>query len=240
MSLVGTTMQKVLAFNERRIDRLVPKGDGPLDTRDFPWMDELHAHWPEIAAEVDALIEKRVTLPQVSDLAGFDQENEGSWSNLALYSYGTWIPVNMARCPRTTELVRDIPGLQIAGFSVLGPNAHLLRHRGPNRGALRYQIGLRVPPPEGACRIVVGSETHVWSEGASMVFDHSVEHEAWNDSDAERYVLFIEFVWPLPGVTGVVNRITQRVFSLAARGLPKRAVEIDAVLNPPAEEPAAS
>ena len=146
----------------------------------------------------------------------------------------------MRRCPRTTELVRDIPGLQIAGFSVLGAGAHLPRHRGPNRGALRYQIGLRVPPPAGSCRIQIGSVTHVWAEGASMVFDHSVEHEAWNDSDAERYVLFIEFVWPLPGLTGACNRLIQRTFSLAARGLPRRAAEIDAVLNPPAGEPLAS
>lgn len=232
MSLVGSTVQRILAFNERRIDRLVPKGDGPLSTGDFPWMAELESHWHEIAAEVDALVAQRIRLPETSDLAGFDQGNEGSWTNLAIFSYGTWIEVNERRCPRTTELVRHIPGLQIAGFSVLGPHSHLPRHRGPNRGALRYQIGLRVPPPEGSCRIEVGSTMHVWSEGASMVFDHSVEHEAWNDSGGERFVLFIEFVWPLPGLTGATNRVVQRLFSLAARGLPKRAAEIDAVLNP--------
>ena len=232
MSLVGTAMQRILAGNERRLDRAIPKRDGPLDTADFPWMAALQPHWTEIAAEVDQLIAQRVALPQVSDLAGFDQGNEGSWTNLALFSYGKWIAPNVARCPRTTELVRDIPGLQIAGFSVLGPGAHLPRHRGPNRGALRYQIGLRVPEPAGSCRIQIGSVTHTWAEGASMVFDHSVEHEAWNDSSDERYVLFIEFVWPVPGLAGLVNRATQRVFSLAARGLPKRAVEIDAELNP--------
>ncbi len=232
MSLVGTTMQKVLAFNERMIDRRVPKGDGPLDTADFPWMAAVEARWEEIAAEIRGIVAQKIVLPETSDLAGFDQGNEGSWTNLAIYSYGTWIDVNRQRCPRTVEIVKDIPGLQIAGISVLGPGAHLPLHRGPNRGALRYQIGMIVPEPAGSCRIEIGSVTHVWSEGASMVFDHSVEHEAWNDSDSERFVLFIEFVWPLPGIAGLVNRIVQRSFSLAARGLPKRAIAIDAELNP--------
>ncbi len=232
MSLVGRAMQWVLAQNEAMIDRIRPKGDGPLDTDDFPWMAELQRSWPVIAAEVEDLRREGIALPQVSEVAGFDQGNEGSWSNFTLYSYGTWIDVNTARCPRTTALVRDIPDLQIAGFSVLGPGAHLPRHRGPNRGALRYQIGLVVPPPDGSCRIEVGSVTHVWAEGASMVFDHSVEHEAWNDGDGERFVLFIEFVWPLPGLTGRINRTVQRSFSLAARGLPARVRELDAALNP--------
>ncbi|MGN6694209.1 MAG: aspartyl/asparaginyl beta-hydroxylase domain-containing protein [Aquihabitans sp.] len=231
MSLVGRTMQWFLAKNEAMVDRAVPKTTGPLDTRDFPWMAPLEAHWEEIAAEVDELRRRRITLPEVSEVAGFDQGNEGSWTNFVIYSYGKWIDVNAARAPRTTALVRNIPNLQIAGFSVLGPGAHLPRHRGPNRGALRYQIGLRVPPPEGSCRIEVGNEMHVWSEGASMVFDHSVEHEAWNDSDADRYVLFIEFIWPLKGVPGLVNRVTQRVFSMAAHGLPDRVVELDAAMN---------
>ena len=232
MSLVGRSMQWVLARNEAMIDRVRPKGDGPLDTADFPWMAELERHWEEIAAEVDDLRSRRIALPQVSEVAGFDQGNEGSWSTFTIFSYGRWIEGNAARCPRTTDLVRSIPGLQIAGFSVLGPGAHLPRHRGPNRGALRYQIGLRVPEPEGACRIEVGSVTHVWTEGASMVFDHSVHHEAWNDADGERYVLFIEFIWPLPGVTGLVNRTIQRSFSVAAHGLPDRVAELDAALNP--------
>ena len=114
---------------------------------------------------------------------------------------------------------------------MLGPHSHLPRHRGPNRGALRFQIGLRVPGEPGDARIQVGDTLHVWSEGASMVFDHSVHHEAWNDSDGYRYLLFIEFVWPVPGITGAVNRAVQRVFSQAAAGVPDRLEEFDAALN---------
>jgi beta-hydroxylase len=224
-------MQRVMAWNERLIDRAIPKPSGTLSTEDFAWMAPLEAHWEEIAAEVDALRAARIQLPDVADVAGFDQGNEGSWTTYTLFTYGTWLETHCARCPVTTELVRDIPNLQVAGFSVLGPHSHLPRHRGPNRGALRYQIGLRVPEPAGSSRIQVGEDLHVWSEGASMVFDHSVHHEAWNDSDGDRYLLFIEFIWPIPGLTGSVNRLVQRIFSSAASGVPDRLEELDAALN---------
>ena len=224
-------MQRVMVLNESLLDRTIPKPTGPLDTADFPWTAALEARWEDIAAEVDQLIADRIAFPQVADIAGFDQGNEGSWSTYTLFTYGTWMDAQRARCPVTTSLVKDIPNLQVAGFSVLGPHAHLPRHRGPNRGALRYQIGLRVPGQPGDARIEVGDTMHVWSEGASLVFDHSVHHEAWNDSDGDRYLLFIEFVWPVPGLAGRLNRAIQGIFSRAAAGVPARLEEYDAAMN---------
>lgn len=231
MALVNGLMELGLRANERVLDRVHPKGNGPLSTGDFPWMAAITARWEDVRAEVDALERDRVRLPTTDEVAGFDQGAEGRWTSFILTSYGKWIDANCARCPVTTSLVRDIPGLQIAGFSVLGPHTHLPRHRGPNRGALRYQVGLKVPDPAGSSRIQIGDEVHIWSDGASMVFDHSVHHEAWNDSDADRYVLFIEFVWPVAGWPGLANRTTQRVFSLAARGVPRRVEELEQILN---------
>ena len=72
-------------------------------------MAPLEAHWEEIAAEVDALRADRIALPEVADVAGFDQGNEGSWTTYTLFTYGTWLETHCARCPVTTELVRDIP-----------------------------------------------------------------------------------------------------------------------------------
>jgi aspartyl/asparaginyl beta-hydroxylase (cupin superfamily) len=45
-----------------------------------------------------------------------------------------------------------------------------------------------------------------WREGGSLVFDDTHEHEAWNDTPAPRAVLFVDFVRPMPGILGLVNR----------------------------------
>ena len=231
MDLLIRGVAGLLNFNERTINRRIPPPPGPLDPADFAWVPSVEAAWPAIRAEVDALIDQGVRLPEIGDVTGVDQGNVGPWTTYILCSYGTWLDFNCERCPRTAEAVREIPGLQIAGLSVLEGGTHLPRHRGPNKGALRYQLGIRVPEPAGSCRIQVGNEMFVWDEHKSLIFDHTVHHEAWNDSDESRYVLFVELRTPLPRGLDLLNRMTQRVFSLAARGMEDRVRELDAALN---------
>jgi aspartyl/asparaginyl beta-hydroxylase (cupin superfamily) len=38
----------------------------------------------------------------------------------------------------------------------------------------------------------VGSETREWKAGSAWVFDDTIEHEAWNDSDQPRAILIID------------------------------------------------
>jgi hypothetical protein len=75
-----------------------------------------------------------------------------------LYGYGYWVKQNCARCPETARLLRKIPGLTMAFFSVLAPKAHIRPHRGPYKGLLRYHLGLMIPHPSSSCRIQVGDE----------------------------------------------------------------------------------
>jgi aspartyl/asparaginyl beta-hydroxylase (cupin superfamily) len=52
-------------------------------------------------------------------------------------------------------------------------------------------LPLIVPPN---CRFRVGGETREWHAGAAWVFDDTIEHEAWNDSDVPRAILIFD-VW---------------------------------------------
>ena len=44
-----------------------------------------------------------------------------------------------------------------------------------------------------------------WTEGHSLVFDDTYEHEAWNDTDETRVVLFVDVVRPLREPMRTVN-----------------------------------
>jgi aspartyl/asparaginyl beta-hydroxylase (cupin superfamily) len=44
------------------------------------------------------------------------------------------------------------------------------------------------------CGFRVGGETREWRIGAGWVFDDTIEHEAWNDSDLVRIILICD-VW---------------------------------------------
>ena len=42
----------------------------------------------------------------------------------------------------------------------------------------------------------LGEETRLWEEGRCLIFDVTVEHEAWNRSARDRLVLLFDFVRP--------------------------------------------
>ena len=52
-------------------------------------------------------------------------------------------------------------------------------------------LPLIVPP---GCGFRVGNETREWEEGKLLIFDDTIEHEAWNESDQDRVVLIFD-IW---------------------------------------------
>ena len=77
----------------------------------------------------------------------------------------------------------------------------------------RLHLGLVVPP---GCRLRVANETRDWQEGKCLVFDDTVEHEAWNDSDQVRSTLLLDFL--RPGVTDTrQHRVPEEVRRYAER-----------------------
>jgi beta-hydroxylase len=204
----------VIAANEAVITRFGPPSPAVWDPDDFAWSADVEAAYPTIRAEVEALLAGPTEIPHIEDVTGgIPQGNIGPWRSFVLMHQGTWIDWNCERCPGTTEVVRTIPGLTMAGFSVLEPGTHITTHRGPNKGALRHQLGVIVPGAEGDCRIRVGDEMLHWREGESVMFDFTFPHEAWNDSDAIRVLLMLEVVTPLPWYLDRPNRLAQHAMS---------------------------
>jgi aspartyl/asparaginyl beta-hydroxylase (cupin superfamily) len=76
-------------------------------------------------------------------------------------------------------------------FSMLKAGAHIGAHTGMHNTRLVCHLPLIVP--EG-CRFRVGNEVREWETGKLLIFDDTIEHEAWNDSDEDRVVLIFD-VW---------------------------------------------
>ena len=97
---------------------------------------------------------------------------------------------NCQLCPETTKLVEQIPGMTTAGFSSLAPDTHILPHTGYSKTVLRCHLGLIVPQ---GCTLRVGDEKRQWQEGKCLIFDDTVNHEAWNPTEQTRVILLIDF-----------------------------------------------
>jgi beta-hydroxylase len=118
------------------------------------------------------------------------------WNVYTLRLYGVNIEENMKRCPITANLVKMCPYIHTAVFSILEPGKVIPPHYGPNKGVLRYHLGLIVP--DGDCHIKVGSDTYRWKEGEGILFDETFQHSAHNNTDKVRAVLYLDIPRPMP------------------------------------------
>jgi ornithine lipid ester-linked acyl 2-hydroxylase len=180
-----------------------------FDPASFPWIASVEAEWAVVRKELDSLLTRREEIPNFQDLSDAQKPlTEGDqWKTFWLYAYGNTAEENCARCPETVRVLHKIPGMKSAMFSILAPKKHIPEHRGVWKGVLRYHLGLIVPQPVGSSRIRVGEDVRCWEEGKSMIFDDSHPHEAWNDCDSQRVVLFVDVERPLPFPLSLLNRV---------------------------------
>jgi len=119
------------------------------------------------------------------------------WGAYFLWNEGRREEAHAARCPRTCAALAETPQVDIPGrgptafFSILDARTRIPPHTGVTNTRLTVHLPLIVPP---ACGFRVGGETREWKVGTGWVFDDTIEHEAWNDSDVPRAILIFD-VW---------------------------------------------
>ena len=202
--------ERVLAPIERFIGRRSLVGEATFFENDhFPWIDEIESNWETIRGELERVLEDREALPNFQEISKDQLEitDDDRWKTFFLYGFGFEAKLGVEMCPRTAALMREIPGMTTAMFSILSPHKHILDHRGPYKGVLRYHLGLIVPRDAPSCRIRVGDDIRHWEQGASMIFDDTYNHEVWNDTDETRVVLFVDVLRPLPEPWATINRL---------------------------------
>jgi ornithine lipid ester-linked acyl 2-hydroxylase len=213
-SLIKRLMLSVDRFFVRH--SLVPAG--PFFTQeDFPWIHILEQSWREVRAELDGLMPRVADLPNFQDVSK-DQANltgGDSWKTYFFYVYGLKAARNCQRCPRTAKLLKRIPGLKTAYFSIFSPHTRLPLHRGAYKGVLRVHLALLVPEPRTACGLRVGSELKHWEEGEVLMFDDTFPHEAWNDTDKYRAVLLMDIARPSRFPANALNAVMMWAIALS-------------------------
>ncbi|HVR90504.1 MAG TPA: aspartyl/asparaginyl beta-hydroxylase domain-containing protein [Novosphingobium sp.] len=176
-----------------------------FDTAPFDWVPAVEQATGTIRAELDGLLAGgaagfRPYLHGDPDRARMDPENRlldsPDWSALFLCESGVRDEAAIVACPRTWAAVQAPPWPRIANsptvmFSLLRPGARIAPHTGMFNTRLVCHLPLIVPP---GCGFRVGNEVREWEEGKLLVFDDSIEHEAWNDSDRDRVVLIFD-IW---------------------------------------------
>jgi aspartate beta-hydroxylase len=74
-------------------------------------------------------------------------------------------------------------------FPFWGPKTRIPPHTGPVNTRLVGHLPLIVPP---GCGFRVGGQQTEWEMGKAFIFDDSIDHEAWNESDLPRAILIFD------------------------------------------------
>jgi beta-hydroxylase len=207
---VTRLLMAIVARVERLNLRLSKLGTPCIyDRAAFPWAVGVEREWRLIRGELDRVLLRRAELPNVQELTpdAAALSLDTGWKIFPLVAYGIRSQPNIALCPDTWRIVRTIPGLTTAMFSILEPGKRIPPHRGPYNGVLRLHLGLIVPEPRERTALRVGAERRHWEEGRALIFDDAYEHEAWNETDAVRVVLFVDFARPLRFPASLLNRL---------------------------------
>jgi beta-hydroxylase len=179
----------------------------------FPWAADVESEWRAVREELDALLVRKDDLPSFQDIAPdvASISTDRGWKTFLLMGYGIKSRRNIALCPETWRILKKIPGLKTAMFSVFEPHKHLPAHRGFYNGVLRFHLGLIVPEPRNQIGIRVGDRICHSEEGRALIFDDAYDHEAWNRTGKTRVILFVDFVRPLNFPANLLNWIVLNV-----------------------------
>ncbi|HEX8517259.1 MAG TPA: aspartyl/asparaginyl beta-hydroxylase domain-containing protein [Bacteroidia bacterium] len=118
--------------------------------------------------------------------------NEKHWTIFPLHVWGKKWKENCEKCPVTSRLVESIPAMTSCTFSVLQPHTSIKPHNGDSNVMYRCHLTLKSKSGLPQMGMRVGLDTTEWVEGRIFAFCDAYEHEVWNHTENERWVLIID------------------------------------------------
>ncbi|MBK8285815.1 MAG: aspartyl/asparaginyl beta-hydroxylase domain-containing protein [Ahniella sp.] len=179
-----------------------------FEREDFAWSAGVEAATGVIRTELEGLLATHgggfepYVQTRESESPGQFATLDGNldWSAFFLWKHGLRVEEHCAACPQTLAALAQVPQITIRDrapavmFSALKPRTHIPPHNGATNARLTFHLPLIIPPD---CSFRVGAEVRQWKEGELFIFDDTIEHEAFNNSDQLRVVLIFDIWHPM-------------------------------------------
>lgn len=180
---------------------------------DFKELDLIKENWQIIKEEGEKLFDEGYIRAAIDgNEAGFGSFFKKGWTRF----YLTWnkevLTSAAPLCPKTLELVKQVPCIKSALFTRLPAHSHLNPHRDPFAGTLRYHLGLATPNSD-KCSIFVDEQPQAWQDGEDFIFDETFVHWVINDTDQSRLIFFCDIDRPLKEPMYTINQWVSNVLA---------------------------
>jgi len=183
----------------------------------FTWAKQLEKNWEIIAEEIAAyLVHNEEKIKPYFNTSIVTAKSR--WRTSAFF-FWTWrVKKNIQQCPKTIELLEQIPGILSAMISILETDTEIKPHRGDTNAIIRVHLPLKAPVSLPKCGFKVNDEERSWEEGKLLFFNDAARHTAWNYSEKRRYVLIFDIIRP------EFSSKKYRISSIVLAGLLRQAI----------------
>lgn len=185
----------------------------------FPYFLELSKHWRIIKEEVadfsgliininrsgkthEEMYEELSTLYKKEKKYGWvkgwglDDEENPSWLQYYISVYDKIFPIQNGAFDNTLKILKDFEGIKTCAFINLQANTIIPNHKHPEiheENLLQFHLTLSAPSRNNYSYLNINGEFIRTIEGRAIIFDGSYNHFAFNASNKDRIVLYIEF-----------------------------------------------
>lgn len=119
-------------------------------------------------------------------------EKQGTWKTAALRTWEVELYRNQKEFPLCTSIIKKYPEILSFSFSLLEPHSTIVPHCGDTNAIYRCHLGLEIPAGLPECGLRVKEEKRGWQNGKWLIFMDAFNHEAWNRTDKERYIMIVD------------------------------------------------
>jgi aspartyl/asparaginyl beta-hydroxylase (cupin superfamily) len=124
-----------------------------------------------------------------------------------------WYGANVNTVVDVPAFHRDYKYIKTIGISVFSKKESTSKHFGPLRATFRVLYNVNTMDDNSAY-IVVGDTTNYWKDSKLFIFDDTLLHQSFNESDKSRYCLFVDIARPsmVPALLGWVVTLNRFLF----------------------------
>ena len=207
---------------------LIPRMPDYLEDygNEYPELLTVEAAHADIRRECERLLAFRSGITDMSKLGGQYTErgiHTIQWKAFMLKS-GTFIEENCALAPKTAAVLRPLTDVYNAFFSIVEPHQYITPHWGYYKGFLRYHLGVIIPADNADQKcwlrvnvdradnakkdksLIARGRKYYWRNGKGVMFDDTNLHDAANESDEVRVVLWLDVARKFPRTLDLYNR----------------------------------
>jgi len=127
-----------------------------------------------------------------------------------------WYGENVNTFLRTPAFHERWKYVETIGVSIFNKRVSTSKHFGPLRPTLRLLFNLNDIEDRSAY-IVVGDKVNYWQDNKLFIFDDTLMHQSFNETDKVRYCLFVDIVRPslLTGLLRPAVSLVNQIFRSA-------------------------